>query len=270
MLRPRPVPLPTSLVVKNGSKTRASTSGGMPVPVSRDREHARSRPAPPRRWRRVVLVELDVARSRSSAAAARHGVAGVDGEVEQRVSRAGRGRPRPASSPASSSVLDLDRPRRSVPAQQARAMPTHQRVEVERLRLQRLPAREGEQLLGQRGAALGRRRRSSRRSRRSVGRPSGQRSAASRALPMMTVSRLLKSCATPPVSWPTASIFCAWRSCASASRSAVTSRRNADEDRPSSYVGGIDRQLDGNSDPSALSPVISRRRPRISCWPDAR
>ena len=26
-----------------------------------------------------------------------------------------------------------------------------------------------------------------------------------------TVSRLLKSCAMPPVSWPTASIFCAWR-----------------------------------------------------------
>ena len=34
MSRPRPVPLPTSLVVKNGSKTRSSTFGGMPVPVS--------------------------------------------------------------------------------------------------------------------------------------------------------------------------------------------------------------------------------------------
>ena len=31
---PRPEPLPTSLVVKNGSNTRASTSGVMPVPVS--------------------------------------------------------------------------------------------------------------------------------------------------------------------------------------------------------------------------------------------
>ena len=31
----------------------------------------------------------------------------------------------------------------------------------------------------------------------------------------MTVSRLLKSCATPPVSWPIASIFCAWRSASS-------------------------------------------------------
>ena len=32
--RPSPVPLPGPLVVKNGSKTRACTSGVMPVPVS--------------------------------------------------------------------------------------------------------------------------------------------------------------------------------------------------------------------------------------------
>ena len=30
---------------------------------------------------------------------------------------------------------------------------------------------------------------------------------------MMTASMLLKSCAMPPVSWPTASIFCIWRIC---------------------------------------------------------
>ena len=41
-------------------------------------------------------------------------------------------------------------------------------------------------------------------------------------LPMMMVSRLLKSCATPPVSWPIASIFCAWRSASSTrSRSSI-------------------------------------------------
>ena len=40
----------------------------------------------------------------------------------------------------------------------------------------------------------------------------------------MMVSRLLKSCATPPVSCPTASIFCAWRSCSSASRRRAWSR----------------------------------------------
>ena len=36
------------------------------------------------------------------------------------------------------------------------------------------------------------------------------------AEPWMTVSRLLKSCAMPPVSWPSACILCAWRSCSSA------------------------------------------------------
>jgi hypothetical protein len=35
MLKPRPVPLPISLVVKKGSKARALTSGRMPIPVSR-------------------------------------------------------------------------------------------------------------------------------------------------------------------------------------------------------------------------------------------
>src|SRR5207237_6267664 len=34
MDRPRPVPLPTSLVVKNGSKIRGSSPGGIPAPVS--------------------------------------------------------------------------------------------------------------------------------------------------------------------------------------------------------------------------------------------
>ena len=34
MLSPRPVPLPGGLVVKNGSKTCSSTSGGMPQPLS--------------------------------------------------------------------------------------------------------------------------------------------------------------------------------------------------------------------------------------------
>ena len=33
--RPKPVPSPTSLVVKNGSKMRSRTSGAMPCPVSR-------------------------------------------------------------------------------------------------------------------------------------------------------------------------------------------------------------------------------------------
>ena len=46
-------------------------------------------------------------------------------------------------------------------------------------------------------------------------RPCAIRVCISSRLPEMPASRLLKSCAMPPVSWPTASIFCAWRSCSS-------------------------------------------------------
>ncbi|GJE03432.1 hypothetical protein GMJLKIPL_5387 [Methylobacterium isbiliense] len=46
-------------------------------------------------------------------------------------------------------------------------------------------------------------------------------------LPTMTPSRLLKSCATPPVSWPIASIFCDCRSIASACSRSATARRRA-------------------------------------------
>src|SRR5262249_46766827 len=47
--RPRPVPWPTGLVVKKGSKMRGMTSSGMPLPPSRT---ATSMPAAPARARR--------------------------------------------------------------------------------------------------------------------------------------------------------------------------------------------------------------------------
>ena len=46
--------------------------------------------------------------------------------------------------------------------------------------------------------------------------PARMRVAISSRLPEMPASRLLKSCARPPVSWPTASIFWLWRSASSA------------------------------------------------------
>ena len=51
MLRPRPVPLPTSLVVKNGSKARRRMSGGMPEPVSLTDSMAYSPGATSSSWR---------------------------------------------------------------------------------------------------------------------------------------------------------------------------------------------------------------------------
>ena len=79
--RPSPVPLPGSLVVKNGSNRRACTSGVMPVPVSRHREHHVGTRRHREVRRRVVLVELDVGGLDRQRAAVRHGVARVDREV---------------------------------------------------------------------------------------------------------------------------------------------------------------------------------------------
>ena len=61
----------------------------------------------------------------------------------------------------------------------------------------------------------------------SVRRPCCMRICISSSEPEMPASRLLKSCAKPPVSWPTASIFCDWRkasSVAARSRKAVSMR----------------------------------------------
>ena len=51
---------------------------------------------------------------------------------------------------------------------------------------------------------------------------------------MTAVSRLLKSCAMPPVSWPIASIFCDWRSISSARRRSAMSRSTSTTRKPPS------------------------------------
>src|SRR5580765_4648259 len=96
--RPSPVPLPNSLVVKNGSKILSITSAGMPLPVSstvsrtcgpsvgrqgdketrRQRIHLSLSPC--------LLVSLSdefVGRADGQPAAVGHGVAGVDCQVHQ-------------------------------------------------------------------------------------------------------------------------------------------------------------------------------------------
>ena len=57
---------------------------------------------------------------------------------------------------------------------------------------------------------------------------SGRRLRSRSRLPITAISRLLKSCATPPVSWPMVSIFWAWRNCSCAfSRAATAFIRSA-------------------------------------------
>ena len=105
-----------------------------------------------------------------------------------------------------------------------------QAADIDRLRIERLAAREGEQPLGERRPPAARRASRCRPSAPAVAHrapaPASARCRVSR-LPMMTVSRLLKSCATPPVSWPMPSIFCACASCSCARCSAICASRRS-------------------------------------------
>ena len=119
-------------------------------------------------------------------------------------------------------------------------MLVHDRVEVDEPRLQHLLAAEREQLARQRrgracAAPADLLRRRSRRGSAVRG-----LAAAARRSPGSTVSRLLKSWAMPPASRPTASIFCAWRSCAS--RSSARSRPGGRPGGTAAAVGVLHRR----------------------------
>ena len=83
MLKPRPVPCPGALVVKKGSKMRSSTSGDMPVPVSRMAIDVVAH-SEPRMTRRVVGINMRITRLYGQRPAARHRIACVDRNVDQR------------------------------------------------------------------------------------------------------------------------------------------------------------------------------------------
>ena len=87
---------------------------------------------------------------------------------------------------------------------------------------------------------------------------------------MTTVSRLLKSCATPPVSWPTASIFCAWRSSCSSRWRWVRSRTKPVKKRSPLANASPTASSIGNTVPSLRSPSTSRPMPMIRRSPVAR
>src|ERR1700716_594701 len=86
MLRPSPVPLPTSLVVKKGSKTRSRTSGGIPQPVSVTDSltyDPGKHPATAPSSSHGSLIQNDVPRLDLENAAVRHGVAPIQSQVEE-------------------------------------------------------------------------------------------------------------------------------------------------------------------------------------------
>ena len=80
----------------------------------------------------------------------------------------------------------------------------------------------------------------------------------------MICSRLLKSCATPPVRWPIASIFCDWRTMPSARIRAVTSgdpdQEAAGGDRRLVDIQFASRPRRHAGRPPGCSPVVGRRQ----------
>ena len=74
---------------------------------------------------------------------------------------------------------------------------------------------------------------------------------------MIAVRRLLKSWATPPVSWPIASIFCDWRSSCSIRCRLVRSRMNPVNMRRPFAPRFADRQLD-RKDASVLGHRLDK------------
>ena len=84
MLSPRPVPLPTSLVVKKGSNTLSSRCGGNSGAGVADGDHDVVAGRDLAVHAGVVFVEIDVAGLERELAAVGHGVARVQGQIEDR------------------------------------------------------------------------------------------------------------------------------------------------------------------------------------------
>ncbi|GJE45352.1 hypothetical protein AEGHOMDF_4546 [Methylobacterium soli] len=211
------MPWPRGLVVKNGSKALAITSGGMPVPVS-ETQSERYCPsgmsccrAP---CRSIQRLAVSIVIRPPSGIASR--------ALMQRLSRA-------FSSCEGSTSAD-QRPL-------MQAVSTCTPGPTVRWIRSSMPLTSVFTLVAL-GASVCRREKASRRCVRaaarlvapwaatmylstSLRRPCVMRAFISSRLPEMPANRLLKSCARPPVSWPTASIFWDWRSCSSASISSA-------------------------------------------------
>ena len=169
----------------------------------------------------IFLVEVDVGGFERQTAALRHRIARVDREVDQDLLGL------TAVEPDRRQVRRRGQFEVDVLADQSRQQPLHVRedvVQVDDLRTDDLLAARRRA-----AAASGWRRESAALStliRYSYSGSIGCMSIkASDMLPLMAVSRLLKSCATPPASRPIDSIFCDWMNCASIRFRSVTSRQ---------------------------------------------
>ena len=214
-LRPRPVPLPTGLGGEEGlERARRTSRRHAGAGVGHRDSHIGARRQVPTCRRRATTFGVASSSLPPSGMASRALTTRFSSAASKRGSSIDRQRP----GRGSSAIVELDR-RRRPRAAAPHSKPVISAVDVCGFRLQRLLAREGQQLLGQRRAALDRAV-ASLSSSACASVAGGLRAQHSRPLDI-TVSRLLKSCAMPPVSWPIASIFCDWNSASRACSSAL-------------------------------------------------
>ena len=127
-------------------------------------------------------------------------------------------------------------------------------IDVGRLGIERLPSRKREQAMGQRCRTFDCALAASKYRSSSAVRPCAIRICIISRLPLMPVSRLLKSCARPPVSWPTASIFCDWRSCSSIAR--LLAQIASDLCEADQLAGFVTDRIDDDAGPESR-PVLA-------------
>ena len=216
---PRPVPSPTSLVVKKGSNTCAWVSRSMPMPVSRT-DSSTCGPTMASMWpatSRARSVTFAVSMSRRPPA----GIASraLTARLMSTCSIWVRSARTPSSLRANRVTSSMSAPmtRLSSPRVDSTTSLRSRVVGISILR--RLKDSSWSTSAAPRVAACSISARSAR-----IASSSGCSSSNSAVYPPIAVSRLLKSCAMPPASRPTASIFCDWSSSFSSCRRSVMSR----------------------------------------------
>ncbi len=224
-----PLPCPVSLVEKNGSNMRSMTCGGMPGPVSRTNSSTKRpftfcRQEAQTAWMRAGgFRPMRIAPvPRMASRALMHRLSTTCSTCTGSISITGR----PSSRLRRRSMVEGSVERSSLQASRTssgsatgRRAPRCPRLKVSiwpissRARCAECCARS--RYLPRRASAS-----------------SDWRSAASARLPRIPCRMLLKSCAMPPVRWPIASIFCAWRSWSSSCSRSASARLRGEMSRP--------------------------------------
>ena len=150
--------------------------------------------------------------------------------------------------------------------------PRTTRVQVEHLGLEHLLRLNASSCRVSRAARSRRVVRSPRASSRTARRVGQRVEREARVPAVMTVSRLLKSCATPPASWPTASIFCDCRSCASSAAALAHVAEDHVEHALGALAHGRQAVLHGHRLAAAVAQhaLDRQRRPGRGAGPQAR